>query len=362
MAPMKKWYRTTIKMPYLIAMTGLSILALIGVEQGSTRTKTPLYHEKLLAAQLMSEGISAIREARRDKKLFFDENDDPNLTGLIGSRYTHITTTLGSLQAKRTATNPNFAAVLVEMLVEAGVGQGDVVAAGFSGSFPALNLATLAATTAVGAQLVAISSVGASSWGATDPMMTWLDMETAVVNKTSLSSRSVAASVGGATDRGESFFFDGKELALKAIQRNILPLIFEDTLAKSVQKRLELYRSAAGERDIKVFINVGGAEANVGNCPHSWKIPQGLVRSLPMCRHQNKGVAFYLADKGAIIINLLDIRNIATSYQLPIDPIPLPQPGEGAIFYNRRRLWVVPFIALISLSFGVIVCATKGRR
>jgi poly-gamma-glutamate system protein len=361
-APMKKWYRTTMKMPYLMAMTGLSILALIGVEQGSTRTKTKFYREKLLAAQLMSEGMNAIREARRERNLFLDENDDPNLTGLIGSRYTHLTTTLGSLQAKRTATNPNFAAVLVDMLVEAGVGRGDIVAAGFSGSFPSLNLATLAATTAVGAQLIAISSVGASTWGATDPMMTWLDMEMAVVNGTSLSSRSVAASVGGAKDRGESFFFDGKDLALQAIQRNTLPLIFEDTLARSVQKRLELYRSEAGERDITVFINVGGAEANVGNCPHSWKIPQGLVRSLPTCLHQNKGVAFYLAEKGAIVINFLDIRDIATSYQLPIDPIPLPQPGEGAIFYNRRRLWIVPFIALIALSVGVIVCVKKGRR
>ena len=247
------------------------------------------------------------------------------------------------------------------MLAEAGVGQGDVVAAGFSGSFPSLNLATLAATTALGAKLIAISSVGASTWGATDPMMTWLDMEMVVVNKGSLPYRSVAASLGGAKDRGESFFFDGKQLALEAIQRNGLPLIFEDSLIKSVKTRLELYLSEAGEQEIKVFINIGGAEANVGNCTHSWQIPQGLVRRLPICSHQNKGVAFWLAEKGTVVINLLDIRNIATSYGLPIDPIPLPQPGEGAIFYERK-LWLVPSIVLISLSCGVIILAKRGRR
>jgi poly-gamma-glutamate system protein len=224
-----------------------------------------------------------------------------------------------------------------------------------------LNLAALVATTALGAKLVAISSVGASTWGATDPMMTWLDMEMVVVNKGSFPSRSVAASLGGSKDRGESFFFDGRELALEAIQRNELPLIFENSLIHSVKKRLELYRSKAGEQEIKVFINIGGAEANVGNCTHSWQIPQGLVRRLPMCSHQNKGVVFWLAEKGAAVINLLDIRNIAASYGLPIDPIPLPQPGEGAIFYERK-LWFVPSIVLISLSFAVIVLAKRGRR
>jgi hypothetical protein len=68
-----------------------------------------------------------------------------------------------------------------------------------------------------------------------------------------------------------------------------------------------------------------------------------------------------LAEKGAAVINLLDIRNIAASYGLPIDPIPLPQPGEGAIFYESK-LWFVPSIVLISLSFAVIVLAKRGRR
>jgi len=342
-------------------MAGLSVLTLIAVEQDYPGAKSDLYQKKLLAAKLMSEGMRAIKQAKLERKLLFDENDDPNLTGMIGSRYTEITTTLGSLQAKRTATNPNFAAVLVDMLVEAGVSRGDVVAAGFSGSFPSLNLATLAAAKALGVKLVAISSIGASTWGATDPTMTWLDMETVVFNKGILPYQSVAASPGGSKDRGDDFFSEGREFALEAIQRNEIPLIFEDSLISSVKKRLEIYLSETGEKEIKVFINIGGAEANVGNCVHSWQIPPGLVKNLPVCTHQNKGVAFWLTEKGAVVINLLNIRSIATSYGLPIDPIPLPQPGESAIFYERR-LSFVPSLVLIFLSFAVIFLAKRGRR
>jgi poly-gamma-glutamate system protein len=354
-----KWYRKTIKTSYLMAMVGCSVLALLIVEQSYPGVKSNLYQKKLLAAKLMNEGMQVIRKAKHERGLSLDTHEDPNLTGMIGSRYTEITTTLGSLQAKRTTTNPNFAAVLVEMLTEAGVKQGDVVAAGFSGSFPSLNLATFAASKALGVKLLAIGSVGASTWGATDPEMTWLDMETVVFNQHIVPYRSIAASLGGSEDKGKDFFLDGRERALEAIQRNALPLILEDGLIKSVKKRLEMYRSNTGDQEIKVFINIGGAEANVGNCSHSWQIPPGLVKTLPACSDSNKGVAFWLAEKGAVVINLLNIRDIAMNYGLPIDPIPLPQPGEGAIFYERK-LSFVPFFVLVSLAFAIIFLAKKG--
>ena len=92
-----------------------------------------------------------------------------------------------------------------------------------------------------------------------------------------------------------------------------------------------------------------------------WKIPLGLVKKLPKCVHQQKGVAFWLADKGAAVSKLLNIRDIAISYGLPIDPIPLPQLGEGEIFYEKK-LSLFPALVLTLLCFVVIFLAKRGRR
>lgn len=86
---------------------------------------------------------------------------------LLGVEYTPITTTLGAEEAKRLAQNPNFAAVAVELLAKSGVEPGDKVAVNLSASFPALNVAVLAAVDALKAEPVIVSSVGASTWGLT---------------------------------------------------------------------------------------------------------------------------------------------------------------------------------------------------
>lgn len=54
---------------------------------------------------------------------------------MIGDEYTPITTSLGSEEAKRTTANPDMAALLVQMLTEAGVKSGDTIGAGLFG-FP----------------------------------------------------------------------------------------------------------------------------------------------------------------------------------------------------------------------------------
>ena len=126
-----------------------------------------------------------------------DRRLDTNDTGLIGVEYTDITTTLGSLAAKRTSTNPAFAAVVVDMLDRAGVRRGDAVAVSFSGSFPALNIAVLSAARALDLRPVIISSVGSSTYGANQPEMTWLDMERVLAEAGLFPYRSIAASLGG---------------------------------------------------------------------------------------------------------------------------------------------------------------------
>jgi len=58
--------------------------------------------------------------------------------------------------------------------------QGDLVAVGHDGLTPGLNLARARLVRAIGAEPVIITSVGFSMFGATDPDLTWLDMESVV--------------------------------------------------------------------------------------------------------------------------------------------------------------------------------------
>jgi poly-gamma-glutamate system protein len=111
------------------------------------------------------------------KSVFVDVVNDPNETALIGQDITPITTDRGYIEAKLTSTNPNFAAVVVDMLKESELEKNDVVAVAFTGSFPGLNIAVHSALQTLKLKPIIITSVGASNWGANDPYYTWLDME-----------------------------------------------------------------------------------------------------------------------------------------------------------------------------------------
>jgi hypothetical protein len=85
-----------------------------------------------------------VRDAKLKDGVVSEVADRSIGSGLIGSELTPLTTTLGNLEAKRLATEPAWAGALVLRLHEAGLRRGDIVAAGFSGSFPGLNLAVAA--------------------------------------------------------------------------------------------------------------------------------------------------------------------------------------------------------------------------
>ena len=59
-----------------------------------------------------------------------------------------------------------------------------------------------------------------------------------------------------------------------------------------------------------------------------------------------------MAEKNIPIIHLLNINQLAHKYGLPISPTPLPKPGEGEIFIQRR--YNVNLTAAVTLF---LVCA-----
>ncbi len=320
--------------------------------------------EMLAAARLMDDAIRAVRGCAEAACGGIDARTDINRTGFIGLENSPITTSLGHLEAKRTAANPNFAAAVVRMLKQAGVGRGDAVAVGASGSFPALVAASLAALQAIGAKPLVIASPGASNWGANDPRFTLLDMLDCLREKGILDARPAALAVGGENDDGSDMTPEGQELAARRIEARGLPIVREKTLADDVRRRMEIYEAAAGAAPIKAFINVGGSWANMGTDSRVLELKPGLTEVVAIPAPGKRGVIQEMAARRVPVIHLLYVKGLAERYGLPWDPVPLPKPGEGALFAGApgpggRGRWF-PLAAVVLIAACFIVLAKRS--
>jgi len=346
----------------LSLLTLLSLLAFIAVENSKVDVKQKWYNEKLDAANLSQLAAEYLKNYRLEKGVFVDAVNDPNETALIGQEYTLITTDQGFIEAKLSATNPNFAAVVVQLLNEAGLEEKDNVAVAFSGSFPGLNISVLAALETLKLKPIIITSVGASNFGANDPYFTWLDMETLLYKAKIFHHKSVAASIGGGNDLGRGLSPEGRELIVKAIERNEVKFINEKHLENNIAKRLEIYEEQSKGKPIKAYINVGGGLASLGNTVNGKIIPSGLTQLLPMRNFPVHGVIIEMAQKGIPIIHLLNIDQLLAKYELPVSPVPLPEPGDGGIFIQKKYNIIVTSVATFILVVIIVLVYLSERK
>ena len=320
---------------YLLGALGLFLFALFKlVPPGSPPDKETM----LRAAEIMASAERVVRECREARGLAPDPTSDINLTGLIGVGASPITTTLGNLEAKRTTTNPNFAGLLVRLLVDAGVKRGDVVAVGASSSFPALVVTALAAARALDAEPLLICSLGASQWGANDPRFDGLDLVECLGRGPNATGRILALAVGGDEDRGGELSAEGRRLLEDRIRGTGLPVVEGPDLERDVGRRVRLYMEAASGRRIGAFVNVGGSWANIGTDASVLHVAPGLTRVAEIPPAGSRGVLQEMATRGVPVIHLLNIKGLAAAHGLPWDPSPLPRPGEGDLYARPERL------------------------
>ena len=147
------------------------------------------------ASEIMAKATLILKECRKVNGVIPDGKSDVNQTGLIGLEYSPLTTSIGSLEAKRTTTNPNFAALVVFLLKEAGVKKGETIAVGASSSFPALILATFSAAKAMDLRPLVICSLGSSQWGANIPAFHWLHIQDCLLESGILTVKPVGLSI-----------------------------------------------------------------------------------------------------------------------------------------------------------------------
>lgn len=312
------------------------LLPLLCLAAGDSPRRHAAYHKMAEAAR---RDLVAMRSLYYHKVAHGLDDDmlDPNQTGVIGVEFSSITSTTGSLKAKRTGANPDFAAYIVRELVDHGITKRDTVLVTMTGSFPGVNLAVLAALETMGIPSVRISSLGASSYGANQESFTWLDMEDALYVERKLEKRSDFVTLGGTGDVGGGLPEEGRYRLRHTAER----LGYKMTEARSLRRQSALRRKLLGSPErYKLLINVGGNQAMLGKGKEGRELPGGWIDPTSFAYRDGDSTSFdgivfdFLAD-GIPVLNLLHIEDIANTAGIPVDPQPLPKIGESPVYYER---------------------------
>ncbi|MFC1659859.1 poly-gamma-glutamate system protein [Gemmatimonadota bacterium] len=332
--------------------------------------------EMRAAAEIMEEAVAVVARRAVELGLQLDPTLDPNRTGLVGPEYTPLFTTLGQLEAKRTTTNPDMAALLAHLLRVAGVEPGDTVAVGASGSFPALLIATLAAARAMEVYPVTILSLGASSYGATRPELHLLAIHEHLEASHIVDTPPAAVSLGGRKDVGGEFDPSFRDRLREDIRGSGTLLIEEADLRANVDRRMEIYRGppvsggsssearggcgpAGDSGRIAAFVSIGGSYASLGTSPRVLEVPPGLVGEVAesaLPDPPERGVLFEMAAGGVPVIHLLHVRGLALRHGLPWDPVPFPPVGTTDLTVGEVgegwAFWLVT--AAYAVALGIV--------
>ena len=230
------------------------------------------YEQKKNAVDIMSGALEALKD---EADRIFDArrpqvNDialDPLNSGLVF----YCDDSEGKISSKLSVLNPNFAALVVDLFLEAGLEEGDDIAVAFTGSLPGANIAVLSACEAMGVNPTIITSISASNWGACDyKRFSWLDME----NELSVFFKhkryeSIAASVGKGGDYGNYL----QQKTIDEIEKKIRQYLPGDNISNNrknldyhIDERMAYYLGN-DNKEIKLYVNVGGGVASVGTYP-----------------------------------------------------------------------------------------------
>ncbi len=308
--------QNTKKYGILVALSILLVIVVLIVEALAPRFETnPVTQDAAIRTQ---KAYQEIHKWRIEEGITIDEALDPKKTGLIGCEYSDITSTSGDLTAKQLSVNPAYAALIAHWLIRVGVQENDSVAVSFSGSFPALNIATLCALDAIGANARVFSSVGASVYGANIPGLSWLDMERHLLEKGLLRNKTSYASYGGIADTEGGLDETGFDIAQEAIKKHGAIFINEGTpknVSFDAKRRMTLFFQGGKP---KAFINVGGNVTSLGWVAESSLLSNGPLnpKQIPHIKSEARGTIFRMAELDVPVIHLLNIKRLSDKYHV----------------------------------------------
>jgi len=242
-----------------------------------------------------------------------------------------------------------MAALVVQLLKDAGIRPGDTVGASFSGSFPALNLAVLSACRVMNVEVIYIASVGASTYGANQPALTFPDMVQRLAEDGLLDHGPAVNTLGGYMDCGLDMDKALREEIADRLEAYPAPLVREEDFSVNIRMRMELYEQ---QGPIDCFVGVGGNITTSGR--NEMELGWGIVEP-DSAQQINKGsglVERYSAQ-GTPVIYLLNIKRLTADYGLSYDPEVLPTPGTSTI-YLECEYPVLPGVAGTVIAVGLL--------
>lgn len=343
----------------LFGIVLFSILGYIVLDQTKVQGYTPYLATQHEAVDIMVEAMAHLTQEKQALGIY-DASLDPFQSGLIGTAWPSlfepsITTTLGTYEAKRISTNPNFAALMVRYFMDLKLREGDSVAINFSGSFPALNLAVMVAVEVMGLNPYVIASLGASTYGANQIDYTWVDMQASLVEAGILSHLVNSVSLGGDQD----ILLESTDESLKTMLKNRYEtlgyaFINEPNLSKNVRFRYGLYKEHL--TSINVFINTGGNMVALGS--HAQSYPNGLSKRLSASVGSHSGLIDYFLRDDVALIHLLNIRDLALRNGMSIaldEPFALYE-GDMYQDFHYAQQGIYAYVGLIftALSYNYL--------
>lgn len=357
-------YRPSLKNHWSILGLGILSIVLFYFAQTSYKdVKAEHYTEKVAASKLMDSCLKTIKIEYLAKGHQFDLFDDPNQSGIIGTKLSTITTSKSVLSEKQTSVNPNLAAIFIQLLKEANVESGDYVAVGLTGSNPGMNIALYSAMKTLGVQPVIITALSSSMYGANLEDWTWLDMEAILKAKGIIPFSSEYASFGGRDDLAIGLSDSGIIALQKAMSRNGVQMIRGNSLQDNIDLRMKAYQDALPEgKHYKLFVNIGAGFANVGSSRNARLVKEGINHKLAEKPYENPGVMMLMAKKNVPSLHVLRLLRLAQKYELPIAPEPTPQVGMGSLFGSKIHNVVVAGICLFVLLAALIAVIIFDRH
>ena len=283
----------------------------------------------------------------------------------MGRPHSLITSRPGDLHAKQATVNPAFAAVTARLLQEAGVRPGDVVAIGWTGSLPALNLAVASTIEAMHLQPLAVASAASSQYGANRPDWTWLDMEGALSAAGLINFRSLAVTYGAGADQGWGLEPLGKAAIDAVAQREGISQWHVSSRQEAIERRMELYARRAQRRPIAAYINVGGGVASTGGRAAGQDFLPGLNRpattqfgAMLSPTSTVDSVMTRFRRQGVPVIDLRNVEALASKYGLPMTATATPVAdvksiGRAAAQPRRELAFLVLVVVLVAMHVVV---------
>lgn len=364
---MKKlyWRPRKISTFVLVMVALVSIAALVVVENNTVSRERVYYKDKVAAARLASVAFDAIKAERLKAGHPINYEYDPAGTGMLGEANSPVTTNPGYITSKRSAANPNFAAVALYLLKKAGLQRGDTVAIGMTGSFPGMNIAVLAAVQVMGLKPIIITSVGSSQWGANFTDFMWPDMERMLNERNIIHFQSEAMTRGGIDDNALGLDEQAISLIDASIERGGRPALEVRNYRDSYDRRMEIYTSMAGDKPIAAYINIGGGTVSVGRSVGKKIFSTGLNTDVHTgVTSSDESIMLSFAQRRVPVIHFSKFNGMAGKYQLPVNPQTAQKAGIGPVFVSQsyNKYLAGAFMLVILLLMFAFVRMDWGYR